>query len=150
MRQWRVGDVMTTDVVSVREETPYRDIVDTMSAHRISAVPVVDSFGRVLGVVSESALLYKIEYDGGGEQRRVFASRRRRTARAKAAGDVAEELMTAPAITAMAGTPVPEAARRMETEHVTRLPVTDDLGRLVGIVTRADLLKVFLRPDEDI
>lgn len=151
MKTWRVSDVMTTGVLSVGADTPYRQIVDTLIAHKISAVPVVDAFDRVLGVVSESDLLHKIEFseDGGGE-RRVFEGRRRRSARSKAAGEVASELMSAPAVTAMPDTPMAVAARRMHEERVTRLPVVTDLGRLVGIVTRGDLLRVFLRPDSEI
>ena len=111
MKTWRVSDVMTTRVVSVRADTPYRQIVDTLTTHNISAVPVVDSFDRVLGVVSETDLLHKIEFSHDGGERRVFEGRRRRAARTKAAGDVAEELMSAPAVTAMADTPIAVAAR---------------------------------------
>jgi CBS-domain-containing membrane protein len=156
MKTWRVSDVMTTRVVSVRADTSYHQIVDTLTTHNISAAPVVDSFDHVVGVVSETDLLHKIEFtgdvnsegDGGGW--RIFEGRRRRTARTKAAGDVAEDLMSAPAITAMPGTPIAVAARRMHDERVTRLPVVDDLGRLVGIVTRGDLLRVFQRTDAEI
>jgi CBS-domain-containing membrane protein len=150
MKKWCVGDVMTADVVAIYEDTPYREIVDALAAHRISAAPVVDASRRVLGVVSESDLLHKIEFSGYGGERRVFEGRRRRNARAKAAGDVARDLMSAPAVTARMDTPIAVAAQRMEAERVTRLPVEDDLGRLVGIVTRGDLLRVFRRPDADI
>ncbi len=150
MKKWCVGDVMTADVVAINEDTPYREIVDALAAHRISAAPVVDGSRRVLGVVSESDLLHKIEFSGYDGERRIFEGRRRRTARAKAAGDVARDLMSAPAVTARVDTPIAVAARRMEAERVTRLPVEDDLGRLVGIVTRGDLLRVFRRPDADI
>jgi CBS-domain-containing membrane protein len=150
MKKWCVRDVMTAEVVAIGEDTPYREIVDTLAAHRISAAPVIDASRRVLGVVSETDLLHKIEFFGYGGERRVFEGRRRRTARAKAAGDVARDLMSAPAVTARKDTPIAVAARRMEAERVTRLPVEDDLGRLVGIVTRGDLLRVFRRPDADI
>ncbi len=151
MKTWRVSDVMTTGVLSVGADTPYRQIVDTLVAHRISAVPVVDAFDRVLGVVSESDLLHKIEFsDDGRRERRVFEGRRRRSARTKAAGEVASELMSEPAVTAMPETPMAVAARRMHDERVTRLPVVNDLGRLVGIVTRGDLLRVYLRSDSEI
>jgi CBS domain-containing protein len=150
MKKWRVSDVMTSDVVSVGENTPYRKIVDTLAEHRISAVPVVDSFDQVLGVVSESDLLHKIEFSDVGDERHLFEGRRRRSARTKAAGDLARDLMSTPAVTAMPDTAIPVAARRMESEHVTRLPVVNDLGRLAGIVTRGDLLRVFLRSDAEI
>jgi CBS domain-containing protein len=150
MRTWQVRDVMTTDVATVREDTPYREIIDMVTSRRISAVPVVDDFGRVLGVVSEADLLHKVELIGEPHERRAFESRRRRHVRTKADADVARDLMTTPAVTTFADTTVVAAAKLMDHEQVKRLPVIDDLGRLVGIVTRGDLLRVHLRPDADI
>jgi CBS domain-containing protein len=150
MRTWQVRDVMTTDVATVTEDTPYREIVDLVTSRHISAVPVVDDFLRVLGVVSEADLMYKVELIGEPHERRAFESRQRRRARVKADAAVARELMTAPAVTVLPDFPVVTAAKRMDGEQVKRLPVVDDLGRLVGIVTRGDLLKVHLRPDADI
>ncbi|SCG44885.1 CBS domain-containing protein [Micromonospora halophytica] len=150
MRTWQVGDVMTRDVATVGEETPYRQIVDTLIRRGISAVPVVDGFRRVLGVVSEADLLHKVERAGNPDERRVFEGRRRRTAREKADALVAKELMTAPAVTTLPESTLPAAARLMDREAVKRLPVLDDLGRLVGIVTRSDLLRVHLRTDAEI
>jgi CBS-domain-containing membrane protein len=150
MRTWQVGDVMTGDVATVEETTPYRAVVDVMTTRRVSAVPVVDEFRRVLGVISEADLLHKIELIGEPHERRIFESRRRHDARVKADALVARDLMTAPAVTTTATATLVEAARIMDREHVKRLVVADDLGRLVGIVSRSDLLKVHLRPDEDI
>ncbi|MGC1211594.1 MAG: CBS domain-containing protein [Micromonospora sp.] len=150
MRTWQVGDVMTRDVATVGEETPYRQIVDVLIRRGISAVPVVDNFRRVLGVVSEADLLHKIERSGHPDERRVFEGRRRRTAREKADALAAKDLMTAPAVTTQAEASLPSAARLMDKEAVKRLPVLDDLGRLVGIVTRSDLLRVHLRTDAEI
>lgn len=145
MRTWLVNDVMTTGVVTIQEDTPYRDIVDTLADRQISAVPVVDGDGYVVGVVSEADLLHKIEFVG--EERRVFASRKRRNAHAKAQGAVAGDLMSTPAVTVKEGTALTAAAKIMDDSHVKRLPVTDEDGRLRGIVSRADLLRVYLRPD---
>jgi CBS-domain-containing membrane protein len=150
VRTWRVGDVMSADVARVAAETPYREIVDRITGRHISAVPVVDSFGRVLGVVSEADLLHKVELVGEPHERRVFESRRRRNARVKADALTAADLMTAPAIVTYADTTVVAAAKSMDRERVKRLPVIDSLGRLIGIVTRSDLLRVHLRPDADI
>ncbi|MBO3740234.1 CBS domain-containing protein [Actinoplanes flavus] len=149
MRTWNVGDVMTQAVVSVGEETSYRGVVDVLVSHRFSAVPVVDGSHRVVGVVSEADLLRKIEY-ADAEKPRMFESRRRRGERDKAHGTTAGELMSAPAVLATARMAVTAAARLMNTEGVKRLPVVDDLGRLIGIVSRGDLLKVHLRPDDEI
>lgn len=150
MRTWQVGDVMTTDVATVDTETRYRDIVDLITSRHVSAVPVVDRFGRVLGVVSEADLLHKVELVGEPHERRVIESRRRRNARLKADAVTAGDLMTSPAVTTLPDTPVVVAAKTMDRERVKRLPVTNSLGRLVGIVTRSDLLRVHLRPDADI
>ncbi|WP_416904568.1 CBS domain-containing protein [Micromonospora echinospora] len=150
MRTWQVGDVMTVDVATVDGQTPYREVVDLLVRRGISAVPVVDGFRRVRGVVSEADLLHKVERAGRPDERRIFEGRRRRDARVKADAMVAEELMTAPAVTTYPGASLPAAARLMEREQVKRLPVLDDLGRLVGIVTRADLLRVHLRRDSEI
>ncbi|MEU3456951.1 CBS domain-containing protein [Micromonospora sp. NPDC006766] len=150
MRTWQVGDVMTREVAAVEEETPYRQIVDVLIRRGVSAVPVVDGFRRVLGVVSEADLLHKVERAGQPDERRVFEGRRRRIAREKADALLARDLMTAPAVTTCPHASLPAAARLMGREEVKRLPVLDDLGRLVGIVTRSDLLRVHLRTDAEI
>lgn len=144
-----INDVMTTGVATVREDTAYRAIIDTLAARRIGAAPVVDGEGRVVGVVSEADLLHKIELAGQGEQRRIFLGRHR-AERAKAEGQVARDFMSAPAVTCHPGTTVAGAARLMAAKGVKRLPVVDDEGRLVGVVSRADLLKGHLRADDDL
>ncbi|RLP96588.1 CBS domain-containing protein [Micromonospora sp. CV4] len=150
MRTWQVGDVMTREVATVLAETPYREIVDVLVRREVSAVPVVDGFRRVLGVVSEADLLHRIERAGEPAQRRVFESRRRRDARDKSEALLAGDLMTAPAVTTCPQASLPAAARLLDREQVKRLPVLDDLGRLVGIVSRTDLLRVHLRSDAEI
>jgi len=149
MKTWRVEDVMTKAVVTVSRTASYRELVDLLVEHRFSAVPVVDEFQRVTGVVSEADLLRKIEY-AGADQPRLFEGRRRRGERIKASARTAADLMSSPPVLALVGTPLAAAARLMDSENVKRLPVVDDLGRLVGIVTRGDLLKVHLRPDDEI
>lgn len=150
MRTWLVRDVMTTDVTAVTEETSYRDIVNALVERRVSAVPVVDAFQHVVGVVSEADLMHKVEFASDNGVRHLFEGRRQRTARTKACGNCARDLMTTPAITVLPDAPLAVAARRMDEQSVKRLPVTDELGRLVGIVTRSDLLRMYRRPDEDI
>lgn len=142
-----VREVMTRDVVSVSPDTPYRKIVDALVDRKISAVPVVDGDGRVAGVVSEADLLQKVEFIGPPQQRRVFAPRPRHAPRSTQPAAVAADLMTAPAVTVAPDAPVVAALKRMESEQVKRLPVVDGDGRLVGIVSRRDLLRMHLRPD---
>jgi CBS domain-containing protein len=145
-----VRDVMTTEVVAVQPWTPFREIVNRLAEHRISAAPVLDADGRVLGVVTEADLLLKQEHPDLELNVPLVWSRRRRLEREKAAAVVAGKLMTTPAVTVPPTATVTEAARRMHAAGVKRLPVVDQAGRLVGIVSRADLLKVFTRPDDAI
>ncbi|MEV6492340.1 CBS domain-containing protein [Actinoplanes sp. NPDC051633] len=149
MKNWRVDDVMTKVVVSVSPGASYRELVDLLVQHRFSAVPVVDEFQRVRGVVSEADLLRKIEY-AGETVPRLFERRHRRDDRVKGVGRTANELMSSPAVTAPSGSSLVAAARLMDQEQVKRLPVVDDMGRLIGVVARSDLLKVHLRPDDEI
>jgi CBS domain-containing protein len=145
-----VRDVMTTEVVAVEAWTPFKEIVARLAQHRISAVPVVDADRRVLGIVTEADLLLKQEHPDPKADVSLIWTRRRRRERAKAAAAVAAKLMTAPAVTVAPTATVTEAARRMHTARVKRLPVVDERGQLLGIVSRADLLKVFTRSDEAI
>ena len=149
METWTVRDVMTQRVVSVDRAASYRTMVDLLTDHRISAVPVIDEAGHVLGVVSETDLLRKIEY-AGGEEPRIFDGPRRRDDRRRSRAGIAADLMSSPPVVVTADTSITAAARTMDREGVKRLPVVDEQGRLSGIVTRGDLLKVHLRPDGEI
>jgi CBS-domain-containing membrane protein len=149
MKTWRVGDVMTAPAVSVRPDTGYRRIADLLVAHAISAVPVVDGDGKVLGVVSEADLLPKLNYPDRVPAHPLVSRRRRETNR-RALGDTAGKLMTSPAETIQATASLATAARRMEAARVRRLPVLDESGRLVGIVSRRDLVRLYARPDPEI
>jgi CBS domain-containing protein len=141
---------MTSMVVAVRGRADYKEIVDALAEYGVSAVPVLDEDDRVIGVVSEADLLPKMEFAGDDLRARLFDRGRLRTVKAKAAGDTAAELMSSPAITTTPDASIVQAARVMETERVKRLPVVGDEGRLAGIVTRRDLLRVYLRPDSAI
>ncbi|MFJ9535895.1 CBS domain-containing protein [Streptomyces sp. NPDC101225] len=143
-----VGDVMTRSVAAVGRGTPFKDIVRTMQDRKVSAVPVTDGGGRVLGIVSEADLLPKEEFRDSDPDR--YTQLRRLSDLAKAGSLTAEELMTSPALTVRARATLAQAAREMARARVKRLPVVDADGRLEGIVSRADLLKVFLRGDEEI
>ncbi|MDX3077786.1 CBS domain-containing protein [Streptomyces sp. MI02-7b] len=145
MRLRKTGHVMTPDVVSVRAETPFRDIAALLGRYRVSGMPVVDDDDKVLGVVSETDLTAR--------QAEPQGSARQQSARSGAAGlhdRTAGQLMSAPAVTVRATDAVAVAARALAEHKVNRLPVVDEEDRLVGIVTRGDLLQMFLRPDADI
>ena len=146
----RVSDVMSTSVVTVDRITPYQEIALSLAKHKISGVPVLKMGRHVVGVVSESDLL--AAEDKTVRQARLDAQspRRWRLRQPRRTGLTAGTMMTAPAITIGPDATIPSAARLMNTHHVRRLPVVDGDGKLVGIVTRRDLLSVFLRPDADI
>jgi len=146
----RVADLMTTGVASVSPRTPLKDVGRLLVERRISGVPVVDDDGAVLGVVSEEDFLFKEQ--GTQKKKRPFDSlldpgialdRLKHDARD------AGEAMTAPAVTIGSTAPVAEAARMMIVRGVKRLPVVDG-GRLVGILSRSDLVRAFARSDEEI
>ncbi|WP_285732753.1 CBS domain-containing protein [Nocardiopsis sp. ATB16-24] len=150
-----VRDVMTTEVFSVTEETDYREVAKGLIEHRVSALPVTDGEGHVVGVVSEEDLLHKEEFAGGDYWPPLRARLRARlgagsNASEKAAARNAAELMTGPAITVAPEASVVLAARLMERHGVKQLPVVNEGGRLLGIVSRRDLLSVFIRKDDDI
>ncbi|MEV5909030.1 CBS domain-containing protein [Streptomyces chartreusis] len=143
-----VRDVMTRDVAVVGRDATFKDIVRTLQDRKVSALPVVDGGGRVLGVVSEADLLHKEEFRDGDPDR--YTQLRRLSDLAKAGSVTAGELMTRPALTVTADSTLAQAARTMARARVKRLPVVDADGRLEGVVSRVDLLKVFLRDDEEI
>lgn len=149
MTHQKVRDVMTRDVVTARVGTSYRKLVDLMAEHHVSALPVLDEAGTVVGVVSEADLLQKIEHRDRGEPGRRFPWRRR-TGEVKADGTVAADLMSAPALTISPDASIVTAAKLMDVERVKRLPVITDSGRMQGIVSRRDLLRVFLRSDREL
>jgi len=144
-----VSDVMVTPVVSVQPATSFKQTVQLLQEHRVSALPVVDRDGRLLGIVSETDLALKEEhqpsnpipfFEGGG----------RREQRVKARGTRAADFMSTPVATVAPGASLNAAARLLHQRGVRHLPVVDHDGRLIGIITRRDLLGVFLRRDGDI
>jgi len=142
----KVADVMTRDVITVTGDTPYKEIVSVLAENHISAVPVLNPYGGVGGVVSETDLLRKEEFQGS--PRLPWALRWWRSrARSRAVAVRAAELMSHPAVTIEQTATIPEAARLMAAHGITRLVVTDG-EVLTGIVTRSDLLKAFLESDQ--
>ena len=143
-----VRDVMAARVVAVRKTASFKEMIVRMRESGISALPVVDGQGRVIGVVSQADML-DMEADLAARQG-PLASVLRFGDHEKAAGVTAAALMTSPPVTAGPDTPLAEAARLMRDHRVKRLPVIDATGRLIGIISRGDVLSVFIRPDADI
>jgi CBS domain-containing protein len=143
-----VRDIMTTSVITVRGDTPFKEMAALLTSSRVSAFPVVDQAGKVIGVVSETDLLVKEAAQDG--QPGLFSGLRRSRDPAKAAGVTAAQLMTSPPVTIGPDEPVQHAAFLMYDHAINRLPVVDEAGRLIGIVSQVDVLSVFSRPDDEI
>ncbi len=139
---WTVADVMTKEPVTVGPVTSFKACVDLMRIHDVSAIPVVITGDRLVGIVSESDLLAR-------EARRTVDARRTRTA-GKVKALTAAGLMTADVVTTTASAPLAAAASLMFQHRVKVLPVVDSDHRLIGMISRAQVLKVFLRSDESI
>jgi len=148
MKDPKVSSVMTTKVITVAPETPFKDVVAVLSGNGIAAVPVIGPGGGIVGVVSEADVLAKQEFHGGKDPT-PHGAPRRRVRWYRAQGMCAAEVMTTPVITIGPDEPVAVAARRLAEQRVRRLFVVDD-GRLVGVVSRRDILGMFLRPDDEI
>jgi CBS domain-containing protein len=146
-----VRDVMSSLPISVRETASFKEIAATLRECRVSAFPVLDADGEVAGVVSEADLLVKEAVLGEpGGIGRFLADLVHHAAQAKAHGITAADLMTSPAVTIGPDDTVEHAARLMYDRKVKRLPVIDEHGRLVGIISRTDVLAVFDRTDAEI
>ncbi|UVS79453.1 CBS domain-containing protein [Actinokineospora sp. UTMC 2448] len=150
MHKRTVADVMTRTVVTARPDTGFAELVRLMTEHSVSALPVTDASGGVVGVVSEADLLAKESARADGAPHSLRALLRRHADKSRAAGTVAAELMSSPAVTTTEHTPVTTAARLMSEHRVKRLPVVTADGVLTGVVSRSDLLGVFLRGDDAI
>ncbi|UUN25639.1 CBS domain-containing protein [Streptomyces sp. FIT100] len=149
MHHRTVAELMTRQVVRARRDLPFKEIVKLLADNDVTAVPVVDELDRPMGVVSEADLLRK-SADQADPSGRTPIPHLEAWERAKAEGASAEELMSAPAVCAHPEWTVVEAARLMEVHGVKRLPVVDETDKLQGIVSRSDLLRIFLRRDDAI
>jgi CBS-domain-containing membrane protein len=146
-----VKDVMTPNVITVSEDTPFEVIAAALREHRVSAFPVLDQASQVIGVVSESDLLAKLALGNGDEgMPGMITGILRHQQLKKAHAVTAAELMTSPVYTVRPEDTVEQAARIMYLRNVKRLPVVDADGRLAGIVSRTDVLAVYSRTDADI
>ena len=146
MQHRTVQDVMTHEVVTVRRDTPFKTVARLLAGSEVTAVPVVDGERRPIGIVSDSDLLCKEQVQPEPDDRSPVPWLHPRD-RGRAEAETAEGLMSTLVFTARPEWSVVEAARTMDRNHVKRLPVVDETGVLVGVVSRGDLLRVFLRHD---
>lgn len=146
---WTVADVMITDVVTVSPATPFKRLVNLLWLNEVSALPVVDERGVVQGIVTESDLLARAEFKGGTSS--TGTSRARLYEKLETAAPLtAADLMTSPVQSVRPEATLADTARMMRARHLRRLPVLDDAGALVGMVSQVDLLKVFFRSEETV
>ena len=147
----KVTDVMTRNVIAVRQGASFKEIAARLRDEHVSAFPVLDNANTVIGVVSEGDLIAKEAVAGDGQDYTgPLAGLLHRRELEKARGVTAGELMTKPPVTVHAEDLVSQAAQLMYDHRVKRLPVVDGAGRLMGIVSRTDVLSVFSRPDDEI
>jgi CBS domain-containing protein len=150
----KVRDVMTARVVAVRKNATFKEMAALLTEYRVSAFPVLDDEGKVIGVVSEADLLSKeaLVADMGSQAAWLgrIAGSPYHDEFAKAAAVTAADLMTKPPVVVTPDEPVTSAARLMYHGRVKRLPVVGEKGQLIGIISRADVLSVYSRPDEEI
>jgi len=140
-----VADVMTAPAICVTERARFKDIVRLLDRYSVSAVPVVDEQRRVVGVVSEADLILKEDLTASSHPR--LESPRHRADRGKAEARLAWQLMTPNVVTIGPDAPLHTAARLMHENAIKRIPVVDEEDQLVGVVSRHDVLKVYLRSD---
>jgi CBS domain-containing protein len=147
----KIEKLMSENAIAVGADTPLRDVAAILAEHRISGLPVIGERLQVIGVVSEADILLKEQGPGPQHARIVgwlLAGGAPDTD--KLSAKTAGEAMTSPAITIRPEAQVSYAARLMTENGIKRLPVVDAHGTLIGIVTRADLVRAFARPDEEI
>jgi CBS domain-containing protein len=145
----KVSDVMTTSVLTVDRITPYQEIVRLLVEHKISGVPVLQMGRTVAGMITESDLLAAADKARRARVNALSAGPWR-LRKPRLTSLTAGALMTAPAVTVSPGTSLQGAARLMNAHHIRSLPVVDATGKLIGVVSRRDVLSVFTRPDADI
>lgn len=150
MREPTVAAVMTTRVVAVTPDTTFRELATALTRERISAVPVIDPAGHPIGVVSEADVLAKQEFHGGHDEQPHGDDRAGRDRWFRAQARTAAELMTAPVHVVRADEPLSAAARLLAVAQVRRLFVTAPGGRLVGVVSRRDLLRIYDQSEDDL
>jgi CBS domain-containing protein len=139
-----VRQVMTKVLITAGEKTPFKELIQLMHGHSISALPIVDTKQQLVGLVSETDLLVKEQHAGGELQEPHWLIEADRVNALEA-----KDVMTWPALTVDGDASIAKAARIMREFGIRHLMVVSK-GRPVGIVSRADLLKVFLRPDSEI
>ena len=139
----QAADIMTTQVVSVAPDTTVQQIAKLLLEKHISAVPVLDTSGRLVGIVSEGDLVRRTETGTATEKSWWLGlfetSEEREEQFVKSHGRKASDVMTRDPVTVAPDTPIADVARTLESKRIKRVPVVDN-GKMVGIISRANLL----------
>lgn len=145
-----VADVMARDVVTVSPTTPFKEIAKALAGHRISAVPVIEPSGKLVGVVSEADLLLKVRPQDERREPGAFSLARTRRRFRKQEATTAADVMTSEVTTIGQDVSLPHASKRLLAGKLRRLFVVDDNGALIGVLARRDVMRVFTRSDDDL
>jgi CBS domain-containing protein len=140
----RAREIMSTPVITADPETPLKEVAEILARHRITGVPVVDGRGHLVGIISESDFVRKME---GEQHRGLLGSLAEALGKTqKLQTQAASDVMTTRVVTGGPETSVRELTRLMSAHDVNRIPIVEE-GRVIGIVTRADILRTFIRTD---
>jgi CBS domain-containing protein len=150
MREPTVTDVMTRQVITAVPDTPFKDLAGAMLAHGVDTLPVIDSIGRPIGMITETDIMAKLEFHGGADAAPLLAGAHCRERWRKSTALCAADLMTTPAITISPDVPVSAAIRLLSTMRVRHICVVNCVGYLVGVLGRRDALHLFVRTDSAI
>lgn len=150
MRRLTARTIMTPDVITATVSTPVKELLRLMDDYDVSAVPILDDAGDLVGIVSEGDFLVKQGHADDRDPPGLLATPRRRRLAAKVAAGDASDLMTSPVVTIDPLAPLIRIARTMAKNSVKRLPVVNSDGALIGVVSRSDVIHAFLRPDDEI
>lgn len=136
-----VADLMTKDVVTVKKESSLEEAARRLTGLRISGMPVVDDKDIVIGVVGELDLISAAGGERGSAVKNVFRRMLGEPVPSRKQGDHVGDVMSAPPITIRPEADIREAAHILESHRIKRLPVVDEFGRLIGVISRADIVR---------
>ena len=140
-----VGDVMTTDVLTVQKFDSVLSVADILATRNISGLPVVDKKGKVVGIITQADILSVVGVRKDHTFKDLLKHMLGESFPDRRMGDIVGDVMTSPVLTTGMQTNIAEVVRLMDDKKIRRLPVVDEKQKLVGIISRADILKAVLR-----
>lgn len=144
-RRVRVGEVMTRSVIAVARERGVREAAQLLSEHRISGMPVVDADNRVIGVVSEADILSQAGPQAGHTFKNILRHLFGEPLPHRKSGGTVGDVLSEPAITTKADVDIRAVAALIDAKRIKRLPVVDEQGKIIGIISRGDIVRALSR-----